>query len=219
MLEFHYLSHGFQAYWIDGKVYHLRAGDVYVTYPGQSHGTNGLPMGRNTVYYLRLALQPMRGFLGYRKPEAQVVLEALEHLTKQVYCGDESLRDEFDALLRLVCHEAPERSLLVRNAVTSLLFHLIELGKQDCRPGLSHEIEAALVCADADAALAEALKSGKLAGAGLDVTSVEPCPADSPLWSAPNLLLTSHSSAYSQHLRSRKPHCVFSPHVDRGRVW
>jgi phosphoglycerate dehydrogenase-like enzyme len=41
-------------------------------------------------------------------------------------------------------------------------------------------------------ALREALVSGQIAGAGLDVTEPEPLPASDPLWSAPNLLLSPH---------------------------
>ena len=55
---------------------------------------------------------------------------------------------------------------------------------------------------DEDAMIA-ALRSGKLAGAGLDVTYTEPCPPDSPLWTEPNVILTSHSAGASQHMRSR----------------
>lgn len=52
-------------------------------------------------------------------------------------------------------------------------------------------------------ALVAALKSGKVAGAGLDVTYTEPCPPDNPLWSLPNVILTSHTAGASQNIAKR----------------
>lgn len=46
-----------------------------------------------------------------------------------------------------------------------------------------------------EGALADALRRGTIRGAVLDVATVEPVPADSPLWRVPNLLLTPHVSA------------------------
>jgi phosphoglycerate dehydrogenase-like enzyme len=43
-----------------------------------------------------------------------------------------------------------------------------------------------------EAALIDALRSGEIAGAGLDVFTKEPLPADSPLWDDPNVLITPH---------------------------
>ena len=48
-----------------------------------------------------------------------------------------------------------------------------------------------------DEALVSALASDQLRGAVLDVFDIEPVPAESPLWDAPNLLITGHIAAIS----------------------
>jgi phosphoglycerate dehydrogenase-like enzyme len=55
-----------------------------------------------------------------------------------------------------------------------------------------------------ETALIRALKSGKLGGAALDVTQTEPLPTESPLWKAPNLFITPHTSAVSDRLWHRE---------------
>jgi len=48
-----------------------------------------------------------------------------------------------------------------------------------------------------EAALADALQSGRLAGAVLDVFQQEPLPPDHVFWRTPNVLITSHTAALS----------------------
>jgi len=48
-----------------------------------------------------------------------------------------------------------------------------------------------------EAALAAALQDGRLAGAVLDVFETEPLPADHVFWRLPNVLITSHTAAFS----------------------
>jgi len=54
-----------------------------------------------------------------------------------------------------------------------------------------------------EAALAAALQAGQIAGAGLDVLSVEPPAADNPLYQAPNCFVTPHISWATRAARSR----------------
>jgi phosphoglycerate dehydrogenase-like enzyme len=71
---------------------------------------------------------------------------------------------------------------------------LIDAGRlAACRPGtlLVNVARGNVVAAGA---LLDALRSGALGGAALDVTDPEPLPPDDPLWDAPNLIVTPHVS-------------------------
>jgi len=51
--------------------------------------------------------------------------------------------------------------------------------------------------------LITALKSGELAGAGLDVTDPEPLPEGHPLWSMPRVIISPHAAGRSDRSRDR----------------
>lgn len=51
--------------------------------------------------------------------------------------------------------------------------------------------------------LIAALREGRIAGAGLDVTDPEPLPADSPLWTMSNVIITGHNAAATPLLWER----------------
>lgn len=52
-------------------------------------------------------------------------------------------------------------------------------------------------------ALIRALEEGRLGGACLDVTAVEPLPEESPLWAMPNVIITPHVAGSSPHFMER----------------
>lgn len=54
-----------------------------------------------------------------------------------------------------------------------------------------------------EVALAEALKTGHLAGAALDVFAEEPLPDGNPLWDMPNVLVSPHSASTSDRENGR----------------
>ncbi len=79
-------------------------------------------------------------------------------------------------------------------AMTAGMINASSLAKM--KPGgiLINVARGPLVVEDA---LAAALDSGHLAGAGLDVAAVEPLPAESPLWTQPNVIITPHVGGQS----------------------
>ena len=63
--------------------------------------------------------------------------------------------------------------------------------------------------------LVTALKAGEIAGAALDVYEHEPLPADHPLWTMPNVLMTPHMAGHGPYLNDRR----FQIMVDNCRAF
>ncbi len=117
--------------------------------------------------------------LGYRRREAP-----LPAGVERVYCADRG--ESLDPLLR----EADVLALVVN--LSDRTRHLLD----ERAIGLMKPSAVVINLSRGDVidqdALIVALREGRLAGAGLDVTSPEPLPPGHPLWDTPNLLITPH---------------------------
>ena len=88
---------------------------------------------------------------------------------------------ETDVLIMILPSTPETRGVLDAEALAALPRHawVVNVGRGD---------------AVDEQALVDALRDGVIAGAALDVTRVEPLPADSPLWDTPNLVITPHAA-------------------------
>lgn len=89
--------------------------------------------------------------------------------------------------------------LFVCCPLTRDTYHLIDGDVFDAMPERSYVINVTRGPIIDLEALMAALDSGKLAGAGLDVTEPEPLPDDSPLWRYDNVIITPHTAGASQY--------------------
>jgi phosphoglycerate dehydrogenase-like enzyme len=83
---------------------------------------------------------------------------------------------------------------------TQTIFNRERLSKMKSDAYLLNVSRGALID---ESALLECLQKKQIGGAALDVFSTEPLPAESPLWSLPNLLITPHTAALARNLWER----------------
>ena len=105
-----------------------------------------------------------------------------------------------DYCLRVVAQsqldeELPEADLIALSLPgTEETYHMFDAGRfARCKDGAILLNVGRGTTVDSDA-LVDTLRSGKIFGAGLDVTDPEPLPADHPLWGEPGAIITPHNS-------------------------
>ena len=139
-------------------------------------------IGRNTARrYKALGAEEVIGFnRSGRKQESLDEVYKLEELDR-ITCGTQSDGKSIDVLVLCVPGTAESKGLLSKDRIARLSekTFVINVGRG--------------TVIDQDA-LVEALNEGRIAGAALDVMYPEPLPADHPLWTAKNCIITPHIS-------------------------
>jgi phosphoglycerate dehydrogenase-like enzyme len=104
----------------------------------------------------------------------------------QYFHGDERLAfaSDLDYLVTIAPNTARTRKLVDAALIAALPPRAVFIN-----PGRGSVVD--------EDALADALRSGRLAGAVLDVFEREPLPADHVFWRTPNVVITSHTAALS----------------------
>jgi phosphoglycerate dehydrogenase-like enzyme len=91
--------------------------------------------------------------------------------------------------------ELPRTDVLIMILpATDATTRVLDAGRLSALPAHAYVVNVGRGATVDEPALVAALAEGRIAGAALDVTETEPLPAESPLWDAPNLLLTPHAA-------------------------
>lgn len=133
-IEICYLVKGRQTYHVGGRDYRLRGGDVFVTFPGESHSTGGAPEEKGVLYWLilRLPRRAASGFLGLAPGAAQPLAGALRQLPARHFRGTPAMQSLLDEIL-VAGHQprSPLRATRIANRLTTFL--LLVAARADAR--------------------------------------------------------------------------------------
>lgn len=120
-----------------------------------------------------------------------------------------------DAVLPLEQVLAEADFLVMVLPATPATYHLIDAERlAQMKPG-AYLINAGRGSTVDEAALVEALRSGHLAGAALDVFEDEPLPAESPLWQMEQVIISPHASFISPARNTDRRMAIFCQNLKR----
>jgi phosphoglycerate dehydrogenase-like enzyme len=106
--------------------------------------------------------------------------------------------------------------LVLACPLTATTRGLVDAGALALLPRGAHLVNVARGGVVVEADLLAALRSGRVAGAFLDVFAAEPLPPDSPFWDLPDVIVSPHSAAASDGLADRVA-AVFCENLGRWR--
>ncbi len=161
MLEICFLESGEQTYVVGGTEYRLTGGDLFVTFPGEVHGTGHTPEGKGRLYWMLLFVpKGNRGFLALQPAEARELIDQLLRLPRQFRAAGD-LKKTLDRIFEVFDRrDAPLRAADLRNLLLRFLLDVLDsAGRRE--PALSPEMQQ--VCRFIQENLAESLTVRQLA--------------------------------------------------------
>jgi AraC-like DNA-binding protein/mannose-6-phosphate isomerase-like protein (cupin superfamily) len=119
-MEICYLVRGRQTYEVGGRRFSLRGGDVFLTLPGEEHGTGGEPEEKGLLYWLTLRAPSRTGgfLLGLPPAESRALWKAVRGFSRRHFPGTPEMKNQLDAVTGLALRRA---SPLSRIAAGNLL--------------------------------------------------------------------------------------------------
>lgn len=127
-IEICYLVRGRQTYEVAGRRFALRGGDVFLTFPGEEHGTGGEPEEKGFLYWvtLRAPLQTGGSLLGLPCTESKALWKALRTLSRRHFPGTPEMKTHLDAVTALAHHRVPPLSRIVaRNHLVAFVLAVV----------------------------------------------------------------------------------------------
>jgi AraC-like DNA-binding protein len=142
-MEICLLARGRQEFRVNGCTYHLRGGDVFVTFPDEVHDTGDAPIERGKLYWLILLLpRAATSFHLGGKRTALLLHQGLSALPNRHFRASEGLSADFAALIEHA--RAPADPLATARAegrLISLLLAVLDCARENAVPLISAPIK------------------------------------------------------------------------------
>ncbi len=110
-IEICLLVRGRQTYSVGGEKFHLQGGDIFMTFPDESHGSGGNPEEKGLLYWMTV-LDPSQtsgSLIGLSVAQSKVLWRSLTQNSRRHFPGTPDLKKHQDTILRTV--RSPQHAL------------------------------------------------------------------------------------------------------------
>jgi len=145
---------GSQTYEVNQQLYHLKGGDIFLTFPNEPHSTNQEPEEKGTIYWIQLYIgSDTKHFLGLDEEESLFLIEKLMTIPSRCFKVDSrQCYKIFEKLIFLAENRSnTEQSFRIRQLLFQFLLLLIDtsttqqfISKDDRIPKITEFINANL---------------------------------------------------------------------------
>ena len=145
-MEICYLARGRQVYRVRGRDYAMRAGEVFVTFPGEQHSSGGRPQEKGELFWIQVCL-PRRGrFLSNSMRDAGPLLRALRQLPRRHFAASTELAAQFHRLIISAgAKSSPTKRLDLSSQICQFLLELAACaGRKEAAQGESAQMQVVL---------------------------------------------------------------------------
>ncbi|MBE9598055.1 AraC family transcriptional regulator [Pedobacter sp. MC2016-24] len=141
-IEICYCDKGLQVYEVNGKEYHIKGGDVFITFPNEPHGTAQHPEEKGVLYWLIVKIPLDDQFLNYNTEDSAAFVKALLAIPQRHFKGNELMKKMLDQLFSIhnEQQQKPIYQLQVLNLLTSFLLTTIECSHKNVAAGQSDRV-------------------------------------------------------------------------------
>lgn len=122
--ELTYCVKGTQTYWVEGKSYTMESGDVFITLPGERHGSGECFKEKSQIYYLQLH-RSLLGLLGIEE-NIDFFYTNLSNLKNRKFQVDKRTLILLEEILQEALYTTSFSKIILRNKLSELLIECIK---------------------------------------------------------------------------------------------
>lgn len=140
------LARGRQSYHVGGMDYVLRGGDVFVTWPDETHGTESLPQEKCILYWFQLCMEPGTPLAGLPPEASDRLRQGLRSALPRLGRAPPEVFPLLESLFQLIRMEDPWMEALLDARMREILVALVRPATHpaDARGRAQERVQAAI---------------------------------------------------------------------------